>query len=297
VIHKQKFFAPADYTAQIYGYGRVSHKLQMDQGNSVPAQEERIAAYIKMRQLEPDSPFQKAMYAGMFAEPKAQSAFSKPFKRRITGEELMELMRPGDHLVVDKLDRFTRSAEDFFSMDRYFCEHGIRLHIINLGGASLDSGTACGRVMLGVLVLSAEFESMLKGERVRDARARLRAQKMHAGTGVPFFCQVIGSRGGKAIGGGGKLVFRDWALPLMERIKYLLEEAQLGSWKMATAIYEERKNHPEWPKLRTGHRHGVDKLMRLYWFYEAWNAASRPDINELKFKEFVDRYKQSRKKD
>jgi DNA invertase Pin-like site-specific DNA recombinase len=288
MIHKQRFFAEAGYQPLIYGYGRVSHKDQL-KGNSIPDQEARLQAYIQMRKLDEDGPFKGAKWEGMFAEPLAQSALTRPFRNRHMGRRLIELMRPGDHILVDKLDRFTRSAEDFFSMDRYFCERGIRLHILNLGGASLDSGTACGRVMLGVLVLSAEFESLLKGERVRDARARLRAAKKHSGVGFPIWCELVGSEGGKKRGGGGHLVLKPWAIPLMEKIKYLKEVEGLGKFTIAKAICLDRASPPEVMQMRP------ETFLNMYWFHEAWNAAHRPDINELKFLEFIAKYKQERK--
>lgn len=285
MIHKQRAFPPLDYICQIYGYGRVSHTNQMDKGQSIPDQEARITAYVQLRQLDDKGTFAACHWAGMFSEPRAQSAFSKPFRQRPTGSQLMELLNPGDHLVVDKLDRLIRAAEDFFSLNRYFAERGMRLHIVNLGGASLDTGTALGHLILGNMALYAEFESLMKGERVSEARARRRAEHTDAGVTLPVFCYLEGLPEGRERGSGAKRVFKDWAIPFFERLQYLREVDGLRFGAIRKIITTE---HPD-PDVR---RLDYQLFEKAYWFWKAWNAAGRPDLNELKFTSFTQEYKQ-----
>jgi DNA invertase Pin-like site-specific DNA recombinase len=284
--HKQRFFPPPGYVAQLYGYGRVSHKNQFEAGHSIPDQEARIKAYLQLRQMEPEGPFKDAQWAGMYSEPHAQSAFKRPFKMRPTGRELSVLLKPSDHIIVDKLDRIIRSHTDWADIDRYFSERGISLHIVNHQGCSIDGGSSVSWLLMAMQVTFSEYECMVKGERVRDARARLRAQKRDAGVGVPLFMEIVGCEPGKLRGGGGKRVLRDWFEPVIERLLFMRDELHMSWGEICITLYKDRKGLPfGTPKFNPR------QLDSMYWFWKAWQAAGTPDINELKVGEFVDEYK------
>ena len=64
---------------------------------------------------------------------------------RIAGKQLMSIIQPGDHFIIDKVDRLWRSNEDFVDVMRMFKEKGVTLHICNLMGVGLrDTGYADG---------------------------------------------------------------------------------------------------------------------------------------------------------
>lgn len=286
MIHKRRFLAPDDYTPVAYGYGRVSHSSQVEKGNSIPDQQARISAYYDLRRMDERSDLARTTWGCMFGEPKAQSAFSKPLRMRPAGKEIIEVLRPGDHVIIDRLDRMVRSVEDFLDIDRWFGERGISLHIVNMAGASIDTSTAMGRFMLTNFALHAEFESLIKGERIRDARARLRARKLDAGVGVPIFVEVVGCEGGKTSGSGGKREFRPWSKEVFERINWLIDREGKGYRATCTAINAERKRmRVEPPKFNP------TQISRMYWFWKAWEAAGCPDLNEIKFGELVNNYR------
>jgi DNA invertase Pin-like site-specific DNA recombinase len=285
LIYKQRWFPPAGYQEKIYGYIRVSHPKQME-GNSPQDQEARISAYVTMQQLEKEhGPFLNADWGRFFTEPLAQSALKKPLKQRPAGEELYEMLRPGDHVVVDKIDRLIRNQLDWLEIDRHFTENGIALHIVNLGGNAINTATAVGRFMLGMFASFAEFESMVKGERVRDARARLRARKLDAGVGVPFFIALEGLPPGKKWGGGAKRVWQPWAKAGLEKIRKLRDEEQLSFYAITKRVqgYEGFKGK------------SLAQIEYCYWFWSAWLDAHCPDINEIKISEFTNEYKRRRK--
>lgn len=286
--HKQRFYPAPGYVSQIYGYGRVSHTSQFEAGNSIPDQEARIKAYVEMRKMD-EGPFRDAHWAGMFAEPKAQSAFKRPFKMRPAGKELAAILQPSDHVVVDKLDRIVRSQSDWAEIDRYLSERNISLHIVNHGGCSIDGGSSVSWLLMAMQVTFSEYECMLKGERVRDARARARAQKRHAGTGVPRFMKVVDCQEGKTR--GGRLVFHDWYQPVIERVLFMRDVLKM-SWKdICLTLKKDRKGL----SADTPYTFNPNQLDRMYWFYLAWKHAGEPDINELKVGEFTDNYKRDHK--
>jgi len=284
VIYEQRFFPVSGYISKIYGYGRVSHKLQYDKGNSIPDQESRIKAYIEMRRLQPEHPFSSAEYAGILAEPNAQSAFSKEFGNRPAGSEIMKLMKPSDHLVIDRLDRLSRNTADFLALNRHFAERGQRLHIVSLAGSSIDTGTASGWFMLSNFALHAEFESLLKSERVRESRSRARAKGTHAGAGLPWFCKVVGCQNGKKWGAGGKMVFKSFVPSLYKELCEL--RAQGLNWGKIILHYKKtcQPTHVLW-HIRP------ENLKTFLIFMHAWHDLGCPDINQLIVRDVVRDYK------
>ena len=85
---------------------------------------------------------------------------------------LMDL-RPGDTLIVWKLDRFARSTRELYRL----------LDRVNSAGATFkslteqwDLTTAIGRLLLGLMGILAEFEASLTAERTGAGIAALKAQ-------------------------------------------------------------------------------------------------------------------------
>jgi len=82
-----------------------------------------------------------------------------PIDDRPMGALLASLIRGRfvSHLVVTKLDRFSRSARDIANWRETLRENGVALHLIDMGGET--SATAAGDLMTGLL---AEFSQMMR---------------------------------------------------------------------------------------------------------------------------------------
>jgi DNA invertase Pin-like site-specific DNA recombinase len=263
----------------------VSHKGQYDRGTSIADQEQRIRAYIAMRAI--DKTFGNAEWDKLYVEPRAQSAYSRPLFNRPVGKQLWEDLQPGDHIVADKLDRMFRSMHDYCSCEKFFAERGIRLHFVNFHGMSLDTGTSGGDLMIKFFALMAESESSRIGERVSLARASLRSASKHQGTTVPFFCSLHGS-GTKKRGGGGRMVLKEWAIPMMETI-VTAKDAGIGFHRQGmSGVYEKLRSLGV--VITRARCDNIKKVRQLYWFYKAWVDAGRPDVNTLKIGEFSKNY-------
>lgn len=89
-------------------------------------------------------------------------------KERPAFQEVLSLLKEGDTLVVTKLDRFARSAEDGISLIKQLLRDGVRVHILNMG---IVEDTPSGRLMLGILSSFAEFERDLIVERLAEGKA------------------------------------------------------------------------------------------------------------------------------
>lgn len=82
--------------------------------------------------------------------------------RRPELERAMQLLRPGDVLVVWKLDRLARSVFELHRRLAYITEQGASLRCVT---QSIDTATPIGRLMINILATVAEFERDLIAER------------------------------------------------------------------------------------------------------------------------------------
>ena len=82
--------------------------------------------------------------------------------------ELLSLLKKGDTLVVTKLDRFARSAEDGVNLIKELLSKGIKVHILNMG---LVENTSMGRLILRMLSAIAEFDRDMIVERLAEGKA------------------------------------------------------------------------------------------------------------------------------
>lgn len=157
-----------------WGYVRVSDLKQVIQGDSIPEQKTRIEQYYRLYLAERGVDF-----AGIEEDQKAVSASKRPFHQRESGTRLMNVLRPGDHLIVDKMDRLWRNQKDFANLLDWFDKHDIALHIVNMHGMSIDTKNPLNRCFLGCCAAFAELESRQLSERVllhnQAARAAGRA--------------------------------------------------------------------------------------------------------------------------
>ncbi len=107
-----------------------------------------------------------------------EPATSGAKKNRPVLDMAIKDLRPGDTLVVWRLDRLSRSIKDLYS----------RLEAIEAAGAgfrslteAFDFTTATGRLILGMLAIMAEFERQLTIERTKAGMASLRARGAQLG--------------------------------------------------------------------------------------------------------------------
>lgn len=157
-------------------YIRVSTDEQARHGVSLDVQEERLRAYCTMRGLE---------VVGTIRD-EGVSAF-KHLGKRPGGAELLRMIESGSarHVVAFKLDRLFRNAADALAMTETWNRSGVALHLVDMGGAALDTASATGRMMLTMLAGFAEFERALTVERTAAALGHKKAHRLAYGP-TPF---------------------------------------------------------------------------------------------------------------
>ncbi|MFM9432211.1 recombinase family protein [Arthrobacter sp. MP_2.3] len=101
------------------------------------------------------------------------TASGKLARRPELDKALLSANRPGDQLVVTKLDRLGRSLENLIDLSNTLQERGVDLVVLDQG---IDTSTATGRMFFQILGSIAEFEHALMSERTRDGLAAARAR-------------------------------------------------------------------------------------------------------------------------
>src|SRR5262245_12904220 len=93
----------------------------------------------------------------------------------------LEYAREGDTLVVTKLDRLARSARHLSEIIDTLESRGVALRILNLGGDTVDTRGATGRLILNVFAAFAQFEREMMLERQREGIARAKVNGKYKG--------------------------------------------------------------------------------------------------------------------
>jgi DNA invertase Pin-like site-specific DNA recombinase len=126
---------------------------------SLKAQEERVKAYC-------------AAYGLDLLEVIREQAVTGKLKldKRPEGSRIARLTAAGVcHIVSLKLDRLFRNAVDALSHVEEWEQAGISLHLVDMGGQSINTGSSMGKMMLTMLAGFAEFERNMIAERTTAA--------------------------------------------------------------------------------------------------------------------------------
>lgn len=87
---------------------------------------------------------------------------------------LLDKIRNGETLIVTKLDRLGRDAEDVLRTVRMLSERSIEVVVLQLG--KLDLASSAGKLMLTMLAAVATMERDLLVERTQSGLARAKAE-------------------------------------------------------------------------------------------------------------------------
>ena len=98
--------------------------------------------------------------------------------RRPKLDAVLDFLRPGDTLVITKLDRLGRSVRNLIDLSATLAERGVDLRVLNQG---IDTSTPGGKLTFHILGAIAEFERDLISERTRDGLEAARARGRKGG--------------------------------------------------------------------------------------------------------------------
>ena len=138
----------------VFGYGRVSTKEQQSQNQRLELQH---AGY----QVD-------YWYADEGVSGKV------PALQRAQFRVLLDKIRDGETLVVSKLDRLGRDAQDIGATIKMLAARRIEVIVLQLG--KLDLTSSAGKLMLTMLAALAEMERDMLVERTQSGLARAKAE-------------------------------------------------------------------------------------------------------------------------
>ena len=137
----------------IIGYARVSTTKQAGEGTSLETQRERLRKVGAERVIEDGG--------------RSGATTDRPGLA-----ELRAAVRPGDTVLVTKLDRLGRSTKDLLNIVEGWADQGIGFRCIDQG---LDFSGPSGRFLLTLLGAVAELERSMILERTAAGRAAAKA--------------------------------------------------------------------------------------------------------------------------
>jgi DNA invertase Pin-like site-specific DNA recombinase len=142
---------------RVFCYARASTKKQVD---SPETQRDLMQKYAHLQDLGDPMFFTDAAKTG-----------KTPWEDRDAGRVLFDGLRPGDHVIIAKLDRAFRRLSDCVVVLEKFERMGVRFHVVNLLGGAIDLSSPMGRFLIHILAAFAELERAFISERTKDGLA------------------------------------------------------------------------------------------------------------------------------
>ncbi len=164
-------------------YIRVSTDAQFEEGYSVDAQKEMLAAYCTTKGWKKYEFYIDGGFTGSNIERPAMRQLIEDVKRGQIGA-----------VVVYKLDRLSRSQKDtLYLIEDVFNPHGVAFTSLN---ENLDTATPMGRAMLGIMSAFAQLERETIRERTRmGMKERVKEGLWMGGGRTPFGYDYDRTRG------------------------------------------------------------------------------------------------------
>lgn len=155
-------------------YVRVSTDAQREEGYSIEAQKEMLAAFCTSKRIENYEFYTDGGFSG--------SNLERPEMQRLISEAKAKKI---ERVIVYKLDRLSRSQKDtLYLIEEVFNPNGVDFVSMN---ESMDTATPLGRLMLGILSAFAQLERENIRERTRmGMKERVKAGYWPGGGRIPF---------------------------------------------------------------------------------------------------------------
>lgn len=138
-----------------------------------------LYGYARVSSTDQDLSLQKAaLQAAGCTAIRAEKASGTTRQGRSELATLMDFLRPGDTLVVVRIDRLARSLRDLQNIVHELRSKGAHLKATE---QPVDTSTAAGKAFLDMLGVFAEFETNLRRERQLEGIQAARAKGVYKG--------------------------------------------------------------------------------------------------------------------
>lgn len=122
-----------------------------------------LYGYARVSSIDQDLGIQQtALKAAGCEVTRAEKASGTRLNGRSELQVLLDFLRPGDTLVVTRIDRLARSLKDLQDIMHELKAKGVSLRATE---QPIDTGSAAGKAFLDMLGVFAEFETNLRRER------------------------------------------------------------------------------------------------------------------------------------
>jgi len=173
-------------TGKVHSYIRCSHRDSADSELGLLAQARKAESYSQF--LIDKTP---GLERGEQFTDIVVSASKFPLRVRFGGKQLIDGLKPGDHIVFASLDRAFRDLADLTSQIAELSKKNVTVHFVDEG---VDTSDSSGRMMAHFAGLFAEYEAELISQRCREARAENAGRGRYCGGGLPSFWTLYKTR-------------------------------------------------------------------------------------------------------
>src|SRR5262245_28819083 len=138
-----------------------------------------LYGYARVSTAEQDCPLQEqALRAAGCTIIRAEKVSGSRRAGRTELALLLEFLRPGDTLVVTRVDRLARSIKDLQDIVSFLKERGVALRATE---QPIDTQSAAGKSFLDMLGVFSEFETNLRRQRQLEGIAAAKARGVYRG--------------------------------------------------------------------------------------------------------------------
>ncbi len=161
----------------VVGYIRVSTEEQATEGVSLDAQRATLQTYATLRGLDLVEIIVDEGVSG-----------GKELGSRPGGARVVELASKGKvkAVIACKLDRLFRDAADCLNTTKAWDRKDVALHLIDVGGQSIDTSSTMGRFFLTMMAGVAEMERNMIRDRTKAAMSHKRSKGERVSRFAPF---------------------------------------------------------------------------------------------------------------
>jgi DNA invertase Pin-like site-specific DNA recombinase len=138
-----------------------------------------LYGYARVSTIDQDLRLQRAALKAAGCDViRAEKASGSRRDGRTEMQVLLDFVRPGDTLIVTRIDRLARSMKDLQDI-----VHELKTRKVTLRATEqpIDTSTAAGKAFLDMLGVFAEFETNLRRERQLEGIAAAKARGVYTG--------------------------------------------------------------------------------------------------------------------
>src|ERR1700728_1313437 len=138
-----------------------------------------LYGYVRVSTLDQDLSIQRAALKAAGCDViRSEKASGTRRDGRTELQVLLDFLRPGDALVITRIDRLARSLKDLQDIVHELKERRVALRATE---QPIDTGTAAGKAFLDMLGVFAEFETNLRRERQLEGIALAKTRGVYKG--------------------------------------------------------------------------------------------------------------------